>query len=70
MPQRIRLLQLREYHQIEVEDDVTAYLEYDSGTTGVFITSTEKHQNQPLKACGTMGNLVVEMAAHIFPAAS
>lgn len=28
------------WHKIEVEDDVTAYLEYPSGATGVFITST------------------------------
>lgn len=28
------------WHDIEVEDDVTAYLEYSNGATGVFITST------------------------------
>ena len=28
------------YHDIEVEDDVTAYLEWDNGATGTFITST------------------------------
>ncbi|MEG0896902.1 MAG: Gfo/Idh/MocA family oxidoreductase [Ruthenibacterium sp.] len=28
------------WHDIEVEDDVTAYFEYESGATGVFITST------------------------------
>lgn len=28
------------WHNIEVEDDVTAYLEYPNGATGVFITST------------------------------
>lgn len=28
------------WHQIEVEDDVTAYLEYPNGATGVFVTST------------------------------
>ena len=28
------------HHNIEVEDDVTAYVEYDNGATGVFITST------------------------------
>ena len=28
------------YHKIEVEDDVTAYLEWDDGVTGVFIAST------------------------------
>lgn len=28
------------WHDIEVEDDVTAYLEYPNGATGVFITTT------------------------------
>ena len=28
------------WHHIEVEDDVTAYLEFEGGATGVFITST------------------------------
>ncbi|SFB71576.1 Gfo/Idh/MocA family protein [Butyrivibrio sp. YAB3001] len=28
------------FHDIEVEDDVTAYMEWDNGATGTFITST------------------------------
>ena len=28
------------WHDIEVEDDVTAYVEYENGATGVFITTT------------------------------
>ncbi len=28
------------FHEIEVEDDVTAYLEWENGATGTFITST------------------------------
>ena len=28
------------WHNIEVEDDVTAYLEFDNGATGVFVTTT------------------------------
>jgi len=28
------------WHNIEVEDDVTAYMEFENGATGVFITST------------------------------
>ena len=28
------------YHNIEVEDDVTAFVEYENGATGVFVTST------------------------------
>ena len=37
---RTRFYQLCKYHDIEVDDDVTAYVEYDSGATGVFITTT------------------------------
>ena len=41
MPQRIRATcHLGKYHDIEVEDEVTAYMEYDNGTTATFITST------------------------------
>ena len=29
-----------QWHDIEVDDDVTAYVEYENGATGVFITST------------------------------
>ena len=28
------------WHDIEVEDDVSAYVEYENGATGVFVTST------------------------------
>ncbi|MBQ7302506.1 MAG: Gfo/Idh/MocA family oxidoreductase [Clostridia bacterium] len=33
-------LQFGKWHDIEVEDDVTAYAEYENGATGVFITTT------------------------------
>ena len=33
-------LQFGRWHSIEVEDDVTAYVEYADGATGVFVTST------------------------------
>src|SRR5438477_1499637 len=40
-PARVRgFCQLGRYHDIEVEDNVSAYLEYSNGATGVFITST------------------------------
>ncbi len=29
-----------QWHDIEVEDDVTTYMEFDSGATGVFVTTT------------------------------
>lgn len=41
MPKRVRAFcHFGRYHDIEVEDDVTAYLEFANGATGVFITST------------------------------
>ena len=33
-------LHFGKWHDIEVEDDVTAYMEFENGATGVFITST------------------------------
>ena len=41
MPQKVRAFcHNGKWHDIEVEDDVTAYLEYPNGATGTFITST------------------------------
>ncbi len=41
MPVRVNAhLQIGKWHDIEVEDDVTAYVEYANGATGTFITST------------------------------
>lgn len=41
MPVKVQAnLKYGKWHDIEVEDDVTAYLEYENGATGVFITST------------------------------
>ncbi|MEP5569381.1 MAG: Gfo/Idh/MocA family oxidoreductase [Halioglobus sp.] len=41
MPTSLRgFCQFGRYHDIEVEDEVTAYLEYENGATGVFIGST------------------------------
>ncbi len=41
MPVRVSAhLQIGKWHDIEVEDDVTAYVEYANGATGTFITST------------------------------
>lgn len=48
-------------HHIEVEDEVTAYLEYDNGATGVFITSTgEAPGTNRLEIVGERGKVVVE----------
>ncbi|MEM7682341.1 MAG: Gfo/Idh/MocA family oxidoreductase [Planctomycetota bacterium] len=41
MPSRVRaVVGLGKHHKIEVEDEVTAVLEYPGGATGTFITST------------------------------
>ena len=41
MPVKVRaFMKEGHWHDIEVEDDVTAYLEYPNGATGVFITTT------------------------------
>jgi predicted dehydrogenase len=49
------------YHEIEVEDAVTAYFEYPSGATGVFITTTgEAPGSDRLEIAGDRGRLVFE----------
>lgn len=41
MPKQVQAFcQEGKWHDVEVEDDVTAYLTYENGATGVFITST------------------------------
>lgn len=62
MPCRVRaFLHEGKWHDIEVEDDVTAYLEYPNGATGVFITSTgDAPGTNRLEISGDMGKLVCE----------
>jgi predicted dehydrogenase len=49
------------YHRIETEDEVTAYLEYPNGATGVFITTTgEAPGTNRLEICGDRGRIVYE----------
>ena len=41
MPKKVQsFMRYGQWHDIEVEDDVTTYMEYEDGHTGVFITST------------------------------
>ncbi len=41
MPKRVRAFcQFGKYHDIEVEDDVTAFVEYENGATGLFVATT------------------------------
>lgn len=49
------------YYDIEVEDDVMAFFEYDNGTTGEYITSTgEAPGTNRLEIACDMGRVVVE----------
>lgn len=62
MPRRVRgFCGLGKRHNIEVEDEVTAYLEYDNGATGVFVTTTgEAPGTNRLEIVGENGKLVYE----------
>jgi len=62
MPRRVRgFCQLGRFHQIEVEDNVTAYLEWANGATGVFLSSTgEAPGTNRFEIAGTRGRLVME----------
>ena len=49
------------WHDIEVEDDVTAYMEFENGATGVFVTTTaDAPGTNRLEITGTMGKVVCE----------
>ena len=51
------------YHDIEVEDDVTIFMEYPNGATGGFITTTGDFPGtNRLEISGTRGKVVVENA--------
>ena len=62
MPSSVRATcKIGKYHKIEVEDAVTAYLEYPNGATGVFITTTgEAPGTNRLEVCGENGRIIVE----------
>lgn len=62
MPDRIfAKVSFGKYYDIEVEDDVMAFFEYDNGTTGEYITSTgEAPGTNRLEIACDMGKVVVE----------
>ena len=62
MPKTVRShVSLGKYHEIEVEDDVTTYMEYENGCTGVFITTTgEAPGTNRLEVVGNRGKVVIE----------
>lgn len=64
MPSRVRAFcHEGKWHDIEVEDDVTAYLEYPNGATGVFVTTTgDAPGTNRFEVTLEMGKLVCELS--------
>ncbi|HEX3773007.1 MAG TPA: Gfo/Idh/MocA family oxidoreductase [Polyangiaceae bacterium] len=62
MPKRVHAFcGFGRFHEIEVEDQVTAYLDYDGGTTGVFVTTTaEAPGTNRLEVVGDLGKIVLD----------
>jgi predicted dehydrogenase len=68
MPAKVRAFcHFGRYHDIEVEDDVTAYLEYSSGMTAVFSASTgEAPGTNRLEVAAEQGKVVIENDLFLF----
>jgi predicted dehydrogenase len=62
MPARVRgFCQIGRYHNIEVEDNVSIFLEWANGATGVFVSSTgETPGSNRFEIVGTRGKVVLE----------
>src|SRR4051812_11843639 len=62
MPSRVRgFCQLGRFHKIEVEDNVSAYLEFPNGATGTFVSSTgEAPGTNRFEIVGTRGKVLLE----------
>ncbi len=62
MPSRVQAhVGLGRHHDIEVEDEVTCYLEFPGGATGAFISSTgEAPGSNRLEIAGTKARLILE----------
>jgi len=62
MPKSVRAFAHNgKWHDIEVEDDVTAYVEYENGATGIFVTSTaDAPGTNRFEILGDLGKLVCE----------
>lgn len=68
MPCEVRsFMQYGRGRHIEVENDVTTYVRYENGATGVFIASThDTPGTNRLEISGDMGKLVVERSEIVF----
>lgn len=62
MPKRLRgFCQIGRFHNIEVEDNITAYLEFPNAATGTFVSSTgEAPGSNRFEIAGTRGKIVLE----------
>ncbi|MBQ9253031.1 MAG: Gfo/Idh/MocA family oxidoreductase [Clostridia bacterium] len=62
MPKKVQsFMHYGQWHDVEVEDDVTTYMEYEDGHTGVFITSTgDPHGSNRFEVQMDGAQLVVE----------
>ncbi|MHC4745551.1 MAG: Gfo/Idh/MocA family protein, partial [Planctomycetota bacterium] len=62
MPKRVSAVcSFGKYHNIEVEDEVNAYMEYENGATAQFVTTTgEAPGTNRWEIVGDKGKLVVE----------
>jgi len=62
MPRRVRaFVSFGKHHDIEVDDDATAYVEYPNGATGLFVTTTgEAPGTNRLEITGDNGKIVLE----------
>ena len=67
MPSRIRsFVSYGKYYDIECEDDVTAFFEYDNGVTGTYITSTgETPGSNRIEIACDMGKVIVDKSDKI-----
>ncbi|MBQ9774079.1 MAG: Gfo/Idh/MocA family oxidoreductase [Clostridia bacterium] len=68
MPEKVHsFCHFGKWHDIEVEDDVTAYMEFPNGATGVFVTTTaDAPGTNRFEITGTKGRLVCENNKLIF----
>ncbi len=62
LPSKVKAaVAIGKYHDIEVEDEVNAYMEFPNGATGIFVTSTaEAPGTNRLEIAGTKGRLIYE----------
>ena len=68
MPEKLRgFCEIARFHDIEVEDDVTAYMEYANGCKGIFTTTTgETPGSNRLEISAEKGKVVIDGMELVF----